>query len=172
VNNAISLDPIDAFPPILGEQPNVLILGSMPSVQSLNAQQYYAHPRNQFWPIMAHIYQIDLQLNYTERCASLKQHHIAVWDVLARCVRPGSADSQIKMDSIITNDFRSFLSRHPSIRCICFNGAKAESLFKHVYDLNEFPKLTFHRLPSTSPAHAALSFQQKYETWFEALTST
>jgi hypoxanthine-DNA glycosylase len=172
VTKACPLAPIDAFPPILGEHPEILILGSMPSVHSLAAQQYYAHPRNQFWSIMAQTFQFDLQLDYTARCDYLKQHHIAVWDVLARCVRPGSADSNIKMDSIITNDFKSFLSLHPSVKRICFNGTKAESLFKQVYDFGDFSHIAFHRLPSTSPAHAAQSFQQKYTTWFEVLTST
>jgi len=139
----------------------------MPGIKSLQEQQYYAHPRNAFWPIMASLYDVDLSLDYAARCQQLRQNQIAVWDVLKSCRRQGSLDQAIEADSIVANDFNSFLRQHSEIQRIFFNGAKAEQVFKrHVLPtLNVEQPLSFQLLPSTSPAHAALSFDDKLNLW-------
>jgi len=162
------------FPPIANDQARVLILGSMPGIASLRAEQYYAHPRNQFWPIMAAILGVDLvALVYSQRRQALLDAGIALWDVLQSCHRPGSLDADIAPDSVVVNDFAAFFQQHPAIRQIYFNGAAAEQHFKcrvePLLTVGQAPRhptcLTFHRLPSTSPAHAALAFPAKLTAW-------
>ena len=157
-----------SFPPIADERAECLVLGSMPGKASLRANQYYAHPRNAFWPIIEALFGIASDLPYDERCAGLLEHRLAVWDVLKTCTRVSSLDSDIDPESIEPNDFPSFLAAHPSIRLVCFNGAMAEQSFRrHV--LSALPAVTTAlpqiRLPSTSPANATLTFQQKLERW-------
>ena len=157
----------EGFPPMLGSSPTTLILGSLPSNTSLEYEQYYAHPRNAFWPIMANLFSFDLTLPYEQRCDLLKQHNIAVWDVLRAGNRKGSLDQNIDNKTMIINDFESFFQIHASIKKLIFNGTKAETIFKHALpSLN----LSMQRLPSTSPAHATLSFEQKLEAWRDALS--
>lgn len=160
-----------SFAPIANEDAQILILGSMPGVKSLEEQQYYAHPRNAFWPIMAEFYQFDLTLDYSARCQQLKQHQIAVWDVLKSCQRQGSLDQHIEPDSMVANDFNAFLKQHNQIQRIFFNGGKAEQVFKrHVLPtLNVEQQLSFQLLPSTSPAHAAKSVDEKCQLWQKVL---
>ncbi len=166
---------ITGFPPIANSQARILILGSMPSEKSLQQQQYYAHPRNAFWPIMLAIFQPQSQrdtLSYEQAKAILLEQHIAVWDVLQSCYRQGSLDTAIKMDSIQVNDFHWFLSQQPDIRKICFNGAKAEQLFnKYVLPSiqNQYNDMEYCRLPSTSPANAAMKLEQKHRLWVNSL---
>nr|WP_296773349.1 DNA-deoxyinosine glycosylase [Rhodococcus sp. (in: high G+C Gram-positive bacteria)] len=155
---------VHSFPPIVDDDARVLILGSMPGVASLEANRYYAHPRNAFWPIMASVFEFDAKSRYEDRTAALLDHGIAVWDVLKLCTRRGSLDSAIVESSIVPNDIASLLRDHGKIDRIFFNGAKAESSFRrHV----RLPDLAFTtvRLPSTSPAHASLTFDQKLDTW-------
>ncbi|OUR65221.1 DNA-deoxyinosine glycosylase [Methylophaga sp. 42_25_T18] len=156
-----------SFAPIAAKDAGILILGSMPGIKSLQEQQYYAHPRNAFWPIMGKLYKFDLTLEYSARCQQLKYHQIAVWDVLKSCRRPGSLDQHIESDSMVANDFNSFLKQYKKIQHIFFNGGKAEQVFKrHVLPtLNVEQSLSFQLLPSTSPAHAALSFNDKLSQW-------
>ena len=154
-----------SFPPIVGSEPRILILGSMPGVASLEAQQYYAHPRNAFWPIMADLFDLDKNWPYPRRCEHLARAGITVWDVLKACHRPGSLDQHIDPASIEANDFQHFFIQHPGIEAVFFNGGKAEQLFKrHVLPTVAEPP-TLAKLPSTSPAHASLSFNQKLEAW-------
>jgi double-stranded uracil-DNA glycosylase len=162
-----------SFPPIADHRAKILILGSMPGVKSLEQQQYYAHPRNAFWPIMSALFAIDRTLDYDKRCQLLVDKQIAVWDVLQACQRQGSLDQAINSASMVTNDFNLFLQHHPDITKIVFNGAKAEHVFKRLVlpTLTE-PQHTILRLllPSTSPAHASLSFDDKLAIWRQALT--
>jgi double-stranded uracil-DNA glycosylase len=160
-----------SFAPIANQDAKTLILGSMPSIKSLQEQQYYAHPKNAFWPIMANLFNFELSLDYAARCQQLKLHQIAVWDVLKSCRRHGSLDQHIEPDSMVANDFNSFLKQHDQIQRIFFNGGKAEQVFKrHVIPtLNVEQELSFHKLPSTSPAHAAKNLDEKYQTWKTAL---
>lgn len=155
------------FPPLLGPTPHTLILGSMPSVTSLEHQQYYAHPRNSFWPIMAKLFHFDIALSYQQRCAALIHHRIAVWDVVSSGYRKGSLDQNIDPNTLTLNDFNTLFRTTSSITRLFFNGAKAETLFKQLpYALTpRFQTLTMQRLPSTSPAHAAMTFEQKLIAW-------
>ena len=160
------------FPPIIGKQPVVLILGSMPSEKSLQQAEYYAHPQNAFWPIMAELLGFDPHAGYRQRTRQLIKHRIALWDVIATCRREGSLDTSIDNDSIVANDFAGFLAEHPTISHVFFNGHKSEQEFKRrvlpvLGDTAE--KLTFQRLPSTSPANAGMSFDQKLAAWREIL---
>ena len=146
----------------------VLILGSMPGVASLTAGQYYAHPRNQFWPIMGALFGAGPDLPYPDRLATLTRAGIALWDVLSSCERRVSLDSAIDLRSAQANDFASFLDRHPGITRVCFNGALAETRFRHDVMAHVRP-LECIRLPSTSPAHAGLSAADKLQAWRAAL---
>jgi hypoxanthine-DNA glycosylase len=135
-------------------------------MESLRAGQYYAHPRNAFWPIMGDLFGASPSLDYLARTEVLKTAGIALWDVLASCVRMGSLDSAITGESIMANDFPGFIQAHSGIDRIFFNGATAEKYFhKAVLDLPADRTLSFYRLPSTSPAHAALSYAQKLAAW-------
>lgn len=161
---------VTAFPPILGANPKLLILGSMPGAASLAAGRYYAHPSNAFWPIVTAIYGIPAEAAYDARCRMLTEHGIAVWDVLKHCERNGSLDSAIQRESEVANDFVAFFASHPSVRKVCFNGAAARLLFSRHADARRVPtELVFERLPSTSPAYASLGFEEKLRRWRSAL---
>lgn len=155
---------IRCFAPVEDAAAEVLILGSMPGKASLEAGQYYAHPRNAFWKIMGDLVGAHPDLPYEERLHILKSSGIALWDVLESCVRKTSLDSHIKEGT--ANDFASFFLQHPSITRVFFNGAKAEQCFrKHVQLPPESSSLQFCRLPSTSPAHAAMTYADKLDAW-------
>ncbi len=159
---------ISGFPPIAAASAEVLILGSMPGKASLDVCQYYAHPRNAFWPIICRLFGAQLAAGYEARLALIEANHIALWDVMHRCEREGSLDAAIKPSTVVANDFVGFFANHPSIRHLFFNGAQAEASFKrHVVPLLSAEGWVFEmqRLPSTSPAHAALSFEEKLAQW-------
>lgn len=161
---------VSSFAPIEGDSVRVLILGSMPGVASLNAYQYYAHPQNAFWKIMEEILGISATADYKKRVEGLKHSNIALWDVLESCIRPGSLDTAIDMSSAKANDIKALLQRHPGINVICFNGSIAEKIFKKrvLPSLSEFSG-EYIRLPSTSPAHASMSFEKKVIAWRAAI---
>ncbi len=157
---------IHSFPPIAAPDATLLILGSMPSKASLLANQYYAHPRNAFWPIMGALFGAGPEAPYARRVRVLKQAGVAVWDVLASCTRGSSLDSDIDERSIVPNDFASFFRAHPRIERVFFNGAKAEASFRrHVLPRLAVAALRFERLPSTSPANASWSHARKLRAW-------
>jgi len=158
------------FLPIAGRNARVLVLGSMPGVASLAAGEYYAHRRNQFWRITGALCGFPPDAPYPDRMAALGRCRIALWDVLESCVRPGSLDSSIRESSIRVNDFARFLAAHRGIRRVCFNGRKAESVWRrHVApSLRAPPDLEFRILPSTSPAHAGMSYRSKLRVWRSA----
>ncbi|MDP1775520.1 MAG: DNA-deoxyinosine glycosylase [Moraxellaceae bacterium] len=157
---------IYSFEPVAGSHAKILILGSMPGQASLSANQYYAHPRNAFWPIIAPLLQINPEAPYEEKITALKSSRIALWDVLKSCQRTGSLDSMIKTDTQIINDFQSFFGIHKKITHVFFNGGKAETCFmRHVFPENDLDLLQLSRLPSTSPANARLSFADKCRIW-------
>lgn len=163
---------LTGFEPIIANNCKVLIVGSMPGVASLQMHQYYAHPRNAFWPIMAEIYGIEQASTYEERCSLLSAKGAGLWDVLKSCKRSGSLDSNIESASEQANDFESLFSIHRSIRAVFFNGGTAERLFKKHILISQMMKnqnLFYQRLPSTSPAFASMKFEQKLELWRTAL---
>ena len=160
------------FPPVEPKRAQVLILGSLPSDESIRQGEYYAHPRNAFWPIMGMLFGAGRELPYAERLRKLAARGVMLWDVLHAAHRPGSLDSAIHPARLEANDVPALLARHPELRKIVFNGGAAEALFRrHVKgkcgDLLEGVELV--RLPSTSPAHAAKNFVQKLATWRKAL---
>ena len=158
---------IECFPPIIDEDSQILIIGTMPSVKSLDKKEYYAHPRNAFWKIMAKLYLNGAEFsNFDEKKACILAHHLALWDNLKFCERNGSLDSNIK--NMIPNDFESLLQNHPHICRLIFNGQKSFQIFKKFHpELLE--KYQHFVLPSTSPANAALSFDTKFMIWQNAL---
>ena len=148
----------------------ILILGSIPGRESLRAERYYAHPRNQFWPIMSALLGFAPDLPYAERLQALRTHGIALWDVMQSCQRAGSLDASIQPDTVQANDFAAFFQTHPNIGSVYFNGATAQTAYnQHVLRAlcrqPHAPTLRYTRLPSTSPAHAAMSWAQKLEAW-------
>lgn len=160
---------VTSFSPIAERSARTLILGSMPGVLSLKANQYYAHPRNAFWQIMGSIYGFDAESSYEDRVERLTVSDVAVWDVLHTCVRPGSLDSAIENRSQIANDFELFFKQHLNIKLVGFNGEKAEKSFnKLCLPRLNISSISFVRLPSSSPAHT-LPLEQKIEAWRNAL---
>ena len=172
---------VDSLPPLEADTLRVLVLGTMPGVQSIVAQQYYAHPRNAFWPIaLAHCSGLPLNartataMPYTERVQHVIEAGLGVWDVLAHCERPGSLDSAIVRDSEVPNDLAALAARHPELERVVLNGKTAERLFRrHVLNTEEgdnaFARVTRCSAPSTSPAMASLSLEEKFARWSEAL---
>lgn len=157
---------IHSFPPVENADARVLILGSMPGEASLRAGEYYAHPRNHFWRVMGALIALDPAAPYVMRVRSLKQARIAVWDVLHSCSRAGSLDSNIDKATQQANDFQDFFSRHAAITHVFFNGSTAEQIYRRqVMPFVETRPVEYLRLPSTSPAHASLSFERKLEAW-------
>ena len=161
---------VRSFAPVADASARVLILGSMPGTRSLDAGQYYAHPRNAFWPIMASLLGFEATAPYPQRLDALRHAGIALWDVLQSCVRPGSLDAAIEPGSRVVHDFVAFFAAHPLIRQVCFNGVEAETSYRR-YVLPQLSDdgLRYARLPSTSPAHAGLGFDQKRAIWRAAL---
>jgi len=156
------------FAPIARAGAKCLVLGSLPSQMSLQNRQYYGNPRNNFWQLMGALFAAGPELTYAERAARLADCGVAVWDVLQSSVRAGSMDSAIDQKTAVANDFVTFFAGHPDIRLVCFNGQKAAQLFARLVatDLDLlYGKLRYVTLPSTSPAHAAMSFGQKLERW-------
>lgn len=140
------------FPPVVDERARTLILGSFPSAQSLVAGQYYANPRNAFWSITGELFGFDAAAPYDRRLAKLQSHGVALWDVLGACRRRGSADSAIDPKSLAVNDFDQLFADHPTITAVYFNGVKAAELYRRPAAAPD--EIQYHRLPSTSPAHA------------------
>ena len=163
---------VSSFPPVASRDARVLVLGSMPGVASLEAQRYYAHPRNAFWPIMGALLGFEPALPYRRRLAALKRAGVALWDVLARCEREGSLDSDIEPGSVEVQDFAGFLRRHRRVERVLCNGGAAFQLFRRraLPTLPaSFDGLEVVQLPSTSPANAGVKLAEKLARWREAL---
>ncbi len=152
-----------SFAPITAADATILILGTMPGTKSLEIQQYYGHPQNNFWRFMFEILNEDFSKDYDARKALLIKNKIALWDVLQYCERIGSLDSAIKNE--ITNDFEQFLKQHPTIKTIFFNGQKAATFFKKHVSLKNNKDYNLITLPSTSPANASKPFETKLNEW-------
>ncbi|GAD22824.1 DNA-deoxyinosine glycosylase [Acidovorax sp. MR-S7] len=155
------------LPPVVGEGTRVLLLGSFPGVASLRAQQYYGHPQNHFWRILAALWpQHPLPADYAGRCGWVLARGLGIWDVYAACEREGSLDTSIRNARV--NDFQGLLARAPHLAAVAHNGGES---FRHAKAVRaslgvEIPSL---RLPSTSPANASWSFEKKLNAWHEAM---
>ena len=162
----------EGFPAVEPKRARILILGTLPSAESIRQGQYYAHPRNAFWPIMGALFGAGRELPYDRRLRKLAARGVMLWDVLRAAHRPGSLDSAIHPRRRVANAIPELLARHPELEAIVFNGGPAEALFRrHVAAAcgAQLAGLTRARLPSTSPAHAARSFAQKLGAWQNAL---
>ena len=145
---------------MLGRATRLLVLGSFPGVASLQAQQYYAHPRNQFWPLLGALWGLDLAaLPYARRLAEARRRGLGLWDVYASCRREGSLDQAIEDPEL--NDLASLRRRAPQLQCVAHNGGESARAMRHVAALG----YTVLKLPSTSPANASWSFARKRAAW-------
>ncbi len=151
--------------PSVDSHSRILILGSMPGAASLAAQEYYAHPANRFWPLMARLLdERQTPSDYDAKIAMLLRHHIALWDAIDTCDREGSLDSDIR--NVKANDFTAFLKKWPTIRTIGLNGGKAYTTFaKFNKPLLSRPDLRILKLPSTSPANARWRMENLLDAW-------
>jgi len=160
---------VESFPPQLAADCVLLILGTVPSVRSLELRQSYGHKHNLFWPFMGEMFDAGPELAYAERIARLQRHGIGIWDVLERCERRGSLDSAIVPDSEVANDIAGLLVSHRGIRAIALNGGKARQSFRrHIVprlDAALRARITQIDLPSTSPANASIPRARKLERW-------
>ena len=148
------------LPPVIGKQARLLVLGSFPGAASLHAQQYYAHSRNHFWPILSALWGLDLvSLPYAQRIEQTRRHGLAIWDIYASCRREGSLDQAIEDAEL--NDFSTLRRRAPGLRMVAHNGAESARAMRPVAALG----FDVVRLPSTSPANASWSFDRKLAAW-------
>lgn len=163
-------DQCTGFDLISAKQPKWLILGTMPSIKSLQAEFYYAHPQNAFWPIMGQIMQRPVATQAQQR-ALIETSHLMLWDVLGSCQRSGSLDAAIKQPK--ANDFERLFKTYPSLSMVLFNGKKAYQLYQqHVLAQQKVPKtLSYKVMPSTSPANASWRFVDKQLFWQEVFSA-
>ena len=153
---------VSSFQPIVDERSRLLILGSMPGVESLRLQQYYANPRNQFWKIIHALFDLEPCESYEERVSFLKSKDIALWDVIENCYREGSLDSNIREEKV--NDFRGLFMAYPNIKIVMFNGGKAFETYKKWIGFNTIEKVMFQKLTSSSPANTK-KYDEKLKEW-------
>jgi len=157
----VDADPaLEGLGPVVSERTRLVVLGSFPGVASLQAQQYYGHPRNHFWPILSALWNVDLtSLRYAERLQALLDHGVGLWDVYASCRRLGSLDSAI--EAAQANDLAALRRLAPQLRAIVHNGGESARAMKQTMALG----VEVVRLPSTSPANASWSFVRKLAAW-------
>nr|WP_294247660.1 DNA-deoxyinosine glycosylase [uncultured Chryseobacterium sp.] len=153
-------DRISSFPPIIDAQSEILILGSVPGVRSLEKQQYYAHPQNAFWKIIFELFDELPTGDYTARIRILKRHHIALWDVIDTCERKGSLDSEIRNEE--ANRIGELLENYPGIKAIFCNGGKSYKNLQKI--LGKEYRIPIFLMPSTSPLHT-VPLAKKLESW-------
>ena len=152
---------IFSFPPIIDESSEILILGSIPGQKSLEKQEYYAHPQNKFWRIIFELFNEIFTTDYTKKIQILEKHHIALWDVIDTCERKGSLDSEIRNEE--ANKIEELLHNYPNIKAIFCNGQKSYKNLQKI--LSKDFHLPIIALPSTSPAHASLRYEEKLLSW-------
>lgn len=155
---------LQGLPPVLRADTRLLILGSFPGVASLQAQQYYGHPQNQFWKILGSLWGLPLpRMPYADRITALQDHGLGLWDVYGACEREGSLDAAIRRGEL--NDLASLRHRCPGLRAVAHNGGESYKHARHTAGLG----LPVFKLPSTSPAHASWSFERKLAAWSEVV---
>lgn len=152
--------------PVIARGTRLVVLGSFPGLASLQAGQYYAHPRNQFWPLVGQLLGEPLPaLPYPQRLARLRERGLGLWDVYASCRREGSLDSAIEAPEL--NDLASLRRRAPGLRAVAHNGSESARHRRHTEALG----LPVWRLPSSSPANARWSFERKLAAWHEVFVT-
>jgi hypoxanthine-DNA glycosylase len=153
-----------SFKPSINDESKILILGSMPGIKSLDAQQYYAHPQNRFWRVMGVLCKTSnlAEVDYINKLEILLENNIALWDTIKFCTREGSLDSNILNEE--PNAISDLLKKYPKIKTICLNGNKSYLAFKKY-----FPKLletyNIYKMPSTSPANAKYRLEDLINEW-------
>ena len=153
-------EPLLGLAPVIARNSRLVVLGSFPGLASLQAQQYYGHPRNHFWPLVGALLDVDLvALPYAQRLAQMRQRGLGLWDVYASCRREGSLDSAIQ--AAVFNDLASLKRRAPALQLVAHNGAESARAMRHTRTLG-VPVL---QLPSSSPANASWSFERKRAAW-------
>ena len=150
-----------SFPPVVDEHARVLVLGTLPGEESLRVQQYYAHPRNLFWPILFALFEAAPASDYDAKLAFARAQRVALWDVCAAGEREASADSTIRRE--VPNRIELLLDAHPAIAAVTFNGTGARRLYDRHFLRR--PSIAYLAMPSTSPAHARLDFAAKLVHW-------
>ncbi len=152
--------PLQGLPPAIPRHARLVVLGSFPGVASLQAQQYYGHPRNHFWPLLGAIWGLELAaLPYARRLAEARRRGLGLWDVYASCRREGSLDQAIT--NVEFNDLGSLRRRAPGLKLVAHNGGESARAMRQLLALG----LPVLRLPSTSPANASWSFERKLAAW-------
>lgn len=154
-----------SFEPVFSPDARVLIVGSMPSVKSLADAQYYAHPRNAFWPILFEVFGMSPTDDYEAKKELIRRNGLALWDVAGICEREGSLDSNMR--DVQFNDFASLYAACPRIHTVLCNGETAHSLFLRSGYAGDRRVI---RLPSTSPAYT-MAYEKKLSIWRETLLS-
>lgn len=158
---------VHSIEPIIGLNPRILILGSMPGIISINAAQYYANPRNLFWTVLADLFGIDIDCAYDSKVEQIQQLPMILWDTLKACHREGSLDSRILNTDIEANDIKALLSRYPTVQAIAFNGGASAKYFDRLVkpQLPTDMSVELLKMPSTSPANAGMKREKKLELW-------
>lgn len=155
----------NVLPPIVDDQTRVLVVGSMPGVQSLEKQQYYGNARNHFWPMIGEVFGEVVSNVYEERIVLLKKHGIGLWDTIQSCERKGSLDATIRNE--VPNDFEWLFTTYPQIELVLFNGGKAFDVFKKRVGFDVLNGRHYEKMPSTSPIPGKniKSFEDKVAMW-------
>lgn len=162
----LTAPPLQGLAPVIDERTKLVVLGSFPGVASLLAGQYYAHPRNHFWPVLSALWNVDLRTRpYDERLEEVLKRGLGIWDVYAFCRREGSLDSAIEDAEF--NDLAGLKRRAPLLRAVAHNGGESARAMRFTRSLG----VDVIRLPSTSPANASWSFERKLAAWREAFTT-
>lgn len=154
-----------SFEPIIGHQPKVMILGSLPGEKSLELQQYYGFPQNRFWKLMFQIYQQEFSADYSTRLELIKANKLILWDVAHSAERIGSLDSAINNE--VPNDLHRLIQKHRTIEKIIFNGKKAEQMYRRFFE--PISNIQYYTNPSTSPANASYSFDRLLTIWTDSI---
>ena len=155
-----------SFAPIINLDTRILVIGTMPSIASLEAQEYYAYKHNSFWRIIAQAAQIDRFDSYSHKISTLQKLNLGLWDNLKYCERIGSLDSNIKNE--YPNDFENLLNQYDNVQKLLFNGQKSFQFFQK-YHKELLKKYQYAILPSTSPANASVPYEQKLKLWHQAI---
>jgi hypoxanthine-DNA glycosylase len=157
---------LQGLPPVVSNGTRLVVLGSFPGLASLQAQQYYGHPRNHFWPLLSAIWDVDLAaMPYAARLEETRRRGLGLWDVYASCRRQGSLDTAIRDAAF--NDLASLRQRAPRLTHVAHNGGESARAMKQVASQG----YTVLRLPSSSPANASWSFERKLVAWRAAFTA-